>query len=147
MQDGGAPAVRLRRFAGAALAPSQSMSPANTILFGGIAGILALDTLSAAAARWLKFPYKWSMVGSVAIYVAVGWFTALSSPTARPAMAAAWVGVAESTLGWGISWALGPGKPATMKNLKSQIFVGILGGAAIAAAVGWCAGFAARRWG
>jgi hypothetical protein len=126
---------------------AHAMSPANTILVAGAAGILALDMLASSAARWLRFPYKYSMVGSLAIYIAVGWYTALADPSASPAVAAMLVGLAESTLGWAISWKMGPGRPATLRHIKSQIFVALVGGAAAAAAVGWAAGWAARRWG
>jgi hypothetical protein len=123
------------------------MTPANTILFGGIAGILALDTVSATAAKFLKFPYKYSMVGSVAIYLAVGWYTALLASDASPGMAAALVGAAESTLGWWIAWHIGPGKSPTMKHMKAQVIVALFGGALIAAGVGIVGAWAARRWG
>jgi hypothetical protein len=115
------------------------------VLLTGVAAILATETLASVAARWLGFKYKYSMVASVAIYAAVGWFTAKAAPAASPALAAALIGVTESTLGWGISWGLGPGRPSTMKHIKAQVVLAVLGGAALAAAVGAAAGWLARR--
>ena len=121
------------------------LSPAQTVLFGGVAAVLALDTVASSATRWLGFPYKLAMLASLAIYATVGYFTGRADPTASPALAAAIVGVVESTAGWAISWAIGPGRPATMKHIRTQMLLAVLGGATIAAAVGWAGGWLARR--
>ena len=117
------------------------------VIVAGMVTIVVIDTLAALASKYLGFKYKWAMVGSVALYVATGWFAQLSSPTASPGMAAAMVGVAESTLGWAIAWRLGPGKSPTEKHMVAQVVVAVFGGALIAAAVGWMAGWGARHWG
>lgn len=115
------------------------------VLLTGIAAILASETIASLASRWFGFNYKYSMVASVVIYAAVGWFTVRASPAASPALAAALIGVTESTIGWGISWGLGPGRPSTMKHIRTQVVLAVLGGAALAAAVGAAAGWVARR--
>ena len=113
----------------------------------GMLTIVIVDTLAALASKYLGFKYKWAMVGSVALYVATGWFAVKASPTPSPGMAAAMVGVAESTLGWAIAWRLGPGKSPTEKHMVAQVVVAVFGGALIAAAVGWLAGWGARHYG
>jgi hypothetical protein len=115
------------------------------VLLTGMAAILASETIASLASRWFGFKYKYSMAASVVIYAAVGWFTARAAPAASPALAAALIGVTESTLGWGISWGLGPGRPSTMKHIRTQVVLAVLGGAALAAAVGAAAGWVARR--
>lgn len=83
----------------------------RVVAIGGVA-IVAFDTLAAVASKLAGFPYGYATVGSWLIYFGVGYFAAkASSSVRRAALAAGIVGAVEATLGWGVSWLIGPGQP------------------------------------
>jgi hypothetical protein len=92
----------------------------TAILLGGVA-ILAFDTLGSLASRRYGFAYSRLMVGSFAIYVASGFVTTTEGSIAPSVFAGAMVGLIESTLGWAISWKIGPGRPTVDHQARSSI--------------------------
>jgi len=110
------------------------------VLLGAIA-ILLFDALASLAARTLKFPYVYATVGSWLIYAGVAFAAAqrVSVPTAVvDTMLVAFV---EATLGWRISWLIGPGRTPSGTVTASQLaraLIFVLGAAAIiGAAAAW----------
>src|SRR5882757_4191122 len=80
---------------------------------GGVAAILLFDLVASVASRALPFPYVRATAGSYAIYFLIGLLvarTAGSSPVRAAAIAAGIAGLAEASLGWAISWQIGPGR-------------------------------------
>ncbi|HEY7236307.1 MAG TPA: hypothetical protein VH539_19255 [Gemmatimonadaceae bacterium] len=115
----------------------------------GATSIVAFDAAASLAARQLGFPYAWASVGSYLLLFTIGRFAARSAPTspiAAAALAAAFGGLADASLGWAVSWMIGPGR------LPSSISLSISGWIAtaifvvgVAAAVGAIGGAIRRR--
>jgi hypothetical protein len=105
------------------------------------AAVLIFDTMGSLASRRFGFAYSRLMVGSFAIYLAVGLGTASDGSLIPCVLAGGIIGLVDSTLGWAISWRIGPGRPAVKHVTISSIlgtvaFVTVLG-AAFGAIGGW----------
>jgi hypothetical protein len=94
----------------------------NVIVLGAV-GILLLDTVGSLASKRYGFAYSKLMAGSFAIYLAVG-VAANTDDSIVPSMVAgALVALIESTLGWAISWKIGPGRPG-MNAVSASTILG-----------------------
>ncbi len=80
--------------------------------------VLVLDTLGALAAQRLGFRYTELATVSLLIYFTVGWTLYPNHSIALAAVAGMVVGLVDSTLGWAISWKIGPGKPQDASRNK-----------------------------
>lgn len=110
-------------------------------LVGGVGLVLAFDAAGAAAARVFGFRYTLLLFGTYAIYLFVTFWAARRYGVLAAVAFGAILGLADATLGWAISWLIGPGRPAeplTVVNAAGVVavsvllgtVVGILGGAA-----------------
>jgi hypothetical protein len=104
----------------------------------GVIAIVAFDAATAFAAREIGFPYARAIFGSYAIYFTIGLLAARTeapSPVRSAIAAAAAAGLADASLGWAVSWALGPGRLpqgailTPGKWLATAVFVVIVAGA------------------
>ncbi len=75
---------------------------------GGSAAVLAIDALGSFACRRSGIPYQLLMILSVVVYALVGVLGSRAGSAFPGAAAAAIVGLIDSTLGWRISWLIGP---------------------------------------
>ena len=109
----------------------------------GAAAILFYDAIGAIASLSLGFNYYWLIFGSTVIYAMVGYFSANKKNVFIGAAAGAVMGLLDSTLGWYISWTLGPGRPDIEMDaimiISTIFFVTILAGF-----IGLIGGFIAR---
>jgi hypothetical protein len=80
------------------------------ILLGG-AAVLAIAFAGSVASRTLGFDYSLVAPISIAVSVAIGVYVGLGGRVSQAAIAGGTVGVIDATLGWAISWAIGPGRP------------------------------------
>jgi hypothetical protein len=85
------------------------MAPPSKIVIAGAMCVVAYDALASALALSLGFPYVWAIVGSWLIYASVGFLVSKADRAASGFKTGAVVGLADSTLGWAVSWAIGPG--------------------------------------
>jgi hypothetical protein len=74
--------------------------------------VVLFDAIGAFAARTLDFDYSVLSIGSWFIYAAAGFFAAERSRWVPGILAGATTGLADATLGWWVSWLIGPGRPA-----------------------------------
>ena len=112
----------------------------------GVVAVLVLDTLGSFASRALGFNYGSLSVVSALIYLAVGAYGGIGAPGSRAAAAAAVVGIVEATIGWAISWAIGPGKPEPDEpSTAASIAIAVVLVTLLAAGVGAIGGWLARR--
>lgn len=75
----------------------------------GAVSVLVFDTVASLASKGLGFPYGYASIGSVLIYCAVGYFVFRRWSLIRAVGAAILVELVDATLGWFISWQIGPG--------------------------------------
>lgn len=95
-------------------------------------GILVFDLLASLLSRLTGIPYAAFSIGSFLIYLAAGYSAQRRFGFGVAALVGAGTGLAESTVGWGISWLIGPGRsgmeqPAVTRIFGTVILVVIIG--------------------
>ena len=86
------------------------MSKFWKIIRSGIFAVLAFDTAASFASLGFGFPYAYASAGSVLIYVTVGYLVFRQYGLSRAVGAALLVEAVDATLGWFVSWQIGPGE-------------------------------------
>lgn len=121
------------------------MSSSWRIVLMGAIAILLFDALASLASRTLKFPYVYATVGSWLIYAGVAFAAGQRASVPSAVVDTLLVGFVEATLGWRMSWLIGPGRTPSGVVTASQVvraLVVVLGTAAIIGAVAGAAGHA-----
>jgi hypothetical protein len=116
----------------------------------GAAAVLALDAIGSLASRAMGFDYAMLTPISFLFYAAIGAYVGVREPVSRAAIVGAAVGLIDATVGWAISWVIGPGRPQVGERItllglfNTALFVAVL--AALGAAVGaWLARWVRRQ--
>lgn len=116
------------------------------VFLGGIA-IISFDALASVASQQLGFAYSTASIGSGILYIGIGFIaTRATGLISRAALAAAIVGVVEATLGWWVSWIIGPGRSPAGPPSVLQLLTVIASLAGVGAIVGAFGGWAST-WG
>ena len=93
----------------------------------GVLAVLAFDTAASFASTSFGFPYKNAAIGSVLIYITVGYLVFRRSGFFSAIGAALLIEVVDATLGWYISWQIGPGalpvEQATIAVIATAIVI------------------------
>lgn len=71
--------------------------------------VIAFDTIASLASLAFGFPYMYAIVGSMVIYSTVGYLGFRRWGLGRAVGAALLIELVDATLGWFISWKIGPG--------------------------------------
>ena len=101
------------------------MNPWSRIALIGAAAVVAFDTLASFAARSAGIPYVWASLGSLFLYAAVGYLaarTSLNRQVRAAALAGLAVGLTDATVGWFVSWVIGPGRVAGGMTVAQWVF-------------------------
>ena len=85
----------------------------------GSAFIVAYDFLSALMSTATGIQYGFFSVGSFILYTVFGILVGLNSKWFLGLFAGAVMGLVEATIGWTVSWYMGPGKPTVEINTLS----------------------------
>ena len=99
------------------------MSPFFRVLLIGCGAVLAFDAVASLASVAFGLPYWYAGIGSFLIYLLVGAAAARHVSIRLSALTGAVVGLVDATLGWAISWLVGPGRKAA-GNLTPAHFLG-----------------------
>ena len=104
----------------------------------GAGAVLVLDTIGAIGALRLGFRYERLMPVSFALYALAGALVvrAGGSPADGAAVGAV-LGLVDATLGWAISWWLGPGRPPAGAGAFGVVAAALVLVPLTAAALGW----------
>lgn len=108
------------------------------ILIGGMAAVLVFDAIGAAASKQFGFSYALLIPGSLLIYGVVAALVARRRDWIVGVLAALAMALTDLTLGWAVSWWIGPGKPAggfTVATIIGAVITAFVG-AGIAGSVG-----------
>lgn len=106
------------------------------------AGILAFDAAASVTSLLTGLPYVWFTVGSVAIYLGVGYNGAPRFGLKMAVVAAIFVALVDATLGWGLSWLIGPGRlEAPNVPTGSLVLSGAIGALIIGGVTGLLGGW------
>jgi hypothetical protein len=79
----------------------------------GTGAVIAFDAVASLASRAVGFQYGWATVGSWIIYAICGYFAAHVVSQGQLKVAASTgvlLGSVDATLGWYVSWLIGPGR-------------------------------------
>lgn len=82
------------------------------VLFFASIALVLFDAIAALASESLGFSYGSAVYGSYLIYGLTGFFAARIGGTRAAIIAGVALGLVDATIGWGVSWLIGPGKPA-----------------------------------
>lgn len=78
----------------------------------GSALVVGLDAIYASISLYSHIAYPWFALPQIAFYAVLAWVVASNRANWRAgAVAALFVSIVESTLGWWVSWLIGPGRP------------------------------------
>jgi len=81
----------------------------NVALLGSVV-IVVYDIVASLLSRRFGWEYFLFSIGSAIIYTAVGYLASKGGPFYSAVLAATLVGLIDVTLGWYISWVIGPGR-------------------------------------
>jgi hypothetical protein len=110
----------------------------------GVLAIIAFDALASLASRSLDFPYLYATIGSLLIYAALGFTLGRTASVSFAAASVAVIAFADATIGWWLSWIIGPGKPEGGGASLTQIVTTVASVVAIGAIIGAVAGALGR---
>lgn len=108
-----------------------------------LVGILVCDASASLLSRRFGFNYAYASIGSLLLYATGGFAAAKVATFESACLLGAAAGITDATLGWRISWVLGPGRLPGAKLTSSDwtnaaaFSVGL--GVACAAAGAWLA--------
>jgi len=80
------------------------------IILIGVFAIVIFDTIGSLASRNFGFGYQWLVIGSYLIYAGVGFAASKYNGLIFAPLAGGITSLVDSTLGWYISWIIGPGR-------------------------------------
>lgn len=89
------------------------MIPWPRVAIAGVVAVLAFDTVAALVSRATGLDYSYGAIGSWLLTGVAGYHAARGRRGDRlPAATAVGVviGIAQTTIGWALSWAIGPGR-------------------------------------
>jgi hypothetical protein len=100
---------------------NDSMNKIGRIIAFSAAGIIVIDALGALASRGLGFSYRHLIPVSFLTYVTIGFFVAKYATVIAAILAAAITGFVEATIGWAVSWNIGPGRPTGLAGEVGEL--------------------------
>ena len=76
----------------------------------GMAAVIAFDAIASLSSVGLGFDYRYAALGSIALYGVFGYWTGRDSSIYFGPLVGAFMGLTDATLGWLVSWIVGPGR-------------------------------------
>jgi tetrahydromethanopterin S-methyltransferase subunit D len=109
--------------------------------------VLVFDIAASLTSLGTGLPYAWFTIGSVVIYLAVGYMGAPRFGVRSAAGATVLVALVEATLGWAVTWFIGPGQlPDPDASISVFLISGAIGALIFGGIMGLLGGwFAVRR--
>jgi hypothetical protein len=86
------------------------MSKFSTFVLAWAAAVLTFDTAASVTSLLTRVPYMWFTLGSAVIYLTASYKGAPRFGLRMAVAAALLVSLIDATLGWGLSWLIGPGQ-------------------------------------
>jgi hypothetical protein len=118
----------------------------RTVVVGGCAAVIALNSLSSVASEAFGFSYTALWPISLVVYGAIAFVAArLVARVGAGVVAGLSVAATEATLGWAISWLIGPGQPAPEDQAAGAVVAVALTVTVSGAVIGLVAGLLGKR--
>jgi len=124
------------------------MKPQRSVIVAGCVVVVLFDLAAALAARRFEFPYVRASIGSCFIYLLIGFALGrrtLARSGRTGALGAAVAGLVDVSIGWAISWAIGPGRSPSGTLSVTEWVVTAVVVVAFAAVVGYVGGVLGAR--
>lgn len=119
---------------------------AKSIVAVGCVAVLAFDATAAIAAETFDFSYSRAWPTSLLIWGGTAWAASRAAAEVRAgALAGLAVAATDATVGWSISWLIGPGMPDADDRGAGALVATVIAVALMGGAVGALAGFLGRR--
>lgn len=113
---------------------NQPEASVRKIVLGGMLAVILFDTVGSFAAKSFGFTYAFLIPGSLVIYGTVAAMVARRRDWVVGLIAATLLAFTDVTLGWAVSWLIGPGKPESGLTPMTVVGAGmtafVLGGLA-----------------
>ncbi len=74
--------------------------------------VIAFDAVASIASLALGFSYSYAALGSAVLYIVFAYFAARAFGFWAALLLGAVMGITDVTLGWAVSWVIGPGRVA-----------------------------------
>ena len=84
--------------------------PVWPVVVIGLLAVLTVDTCGAILSELMGFSYAWLAIPTFSVFAAIGFVAGWRHSISAAAYAALVVSVVDVTLGWWISWQIGPGR-------------------------------------
>ncbi len=97
------------------------MKPTLRVALCGAVAILVFDVIASVASRELGFPYRYAAIGSWLNYAVVAFAVGQRATIRGAVVATMFVGLVEASLGWWLSWLIGPGRWAAGTVTPAQV--------------------------
>lgn len=72
--------------------------------------VIVFDAVASSAALLIGFDYGYAVIGSCVLYVAFGFLASRARTVGFATVVGVLIGLTDATLGWAVSWAIGPGR-------------------------------------
>jgi len=93
----------------------------------GVVAIILFDTLASIVSRVTGLSYHWFALGSALTYGAIGFSIVRAGDSATLYPTLLLVGAAEASVGWYISWQIGPGRPPVDQRVSPGLVLASVG--------------------
>jgi hypothetical protein len=120
------------------------MTPVRRVLPFAVLAVLLLDTVGSLAADHYGFEYGRLAVVSYALYALAGWAAGRLGGLRGAALVGFCTGLVDATIGWAISWAIGPGRPPAGAGLPLVLALGMVWAVGSTTAVALAGGVVAQ---
>jgi hypothetical protein len=118
--------------------------PIRAALLGGVLAVLVLDTGASLASLVIGFSYASLAPITYLIYATIGFLAARTTTLWAGVFASATVAAFDATVGWGISWVIGPGRPPEELQHPSMVIAAAVMVVLLGAVLGLVGGGLAR---
>ncbi len=99
-------------------------STRGVILLGSIA-VLLFDALASSLSLQFGFAYARAAIGTYVIYAFAGFLAGRFGGWKHGALVGVALGLVDATIGWAVSWFIGPGKPVDGASLTPILWIGV----------------------
>ena len=85
-------------------------TPALRVALLGMIAVVVFDAIASLASLAIGFNYEYSAFGSMVLYCAFGYWASRVRTILFALIVGALMGLGDASLGWAVSWILGPGR-------------------------------------
>ena len=85
-------------------------TPALRVALLGMIAVVVFDAIASLASLAIGFNYEYSAFGSMVLYCAFGYWASRVRTILFALIVGALMGLVDASLGWAVSWILGPGR-------------------------------------